>query len=127
MAVCSLRPDIQHGRAIDGHVLLGLVLIVFGTGLLNPNISVMVGQLYSANDHRRDAGFSIFYMGSTLARFFSPLVCGYLDTSQVAHTDLPARRRGDDFGLISTCGSRALGNAGPRNAAQHSRRPPRAC
>src|SRR6266478_4838270 len=37
---------------------LGLALIVIGTGLLKPNISTMVGQLYSENDHRRDAGFS---------------------------------------------------------------------
>src|SRR5437762_8124807 len=42
---------------------LGLVLIVLGTGLLKPNISVIVGQLYTPRDIRRDAGFSIFYMG----------------------------------------------------------------
>src|SRR5215472_10128345 len=41
----------------------GLLLIALGTGLLKPNISVMVGQLYSEADKRRDAGFSIFYMG----------------------------------------------------------------
>src|SRR5436190_7515292 len=40
---------------------LGLVLIVLGTGLLKPNISVMVGQLYDQNDQRRDAGFTLFY------------------------------------------------------------------
>src|SRR5690349_20816914 len=42
---------------------LGLLLIVLGTGLLKPNISVMVGQLYAEHDVRRDAGFSLFYMG----------------------------------------------------------------
>ena len=42
---------------------LGLALIVVGTGLLKGNISVMVGRLYGPDDHRRDAGFSIFYMG----------------------------------------------------------------
>src|SRR5436190_4803412 len=42
---------------------LGLVLIVIGTGLLKANISVLVGQLYAPDDHRRDAGFSIYYMG----------------------------------------------------------------
>ena len=46
---------------------LGLVLIVLGTGLLKPNISVIVGQLYGPNDQRRDAGFSIFYMPVTTA------------------------------------------------------------
>jgi MFS family permease len=57
---------------------LGLVLIVIGTGLLKGNVSVIVGQLYSAEDNRRDAGFSIFYMGINLGAFLAPLICGYL-------------------------------------------------
>lgn len=56
----------------------GLVLIACGTGLLKPNISAMVGQLYSENDKRRDAGFSIFYMGINLGAFLSPIVVGFL-------------------------------------------------
>jgi len=56
----------------------GLVIIVLGTGLLKPNISSIVGQLYSADDPRRDAGFSLFYMGINLGAWISPLVCGYL-------------------------------------------------
>ena len=60
----------------------GLCLIIAGTGLLKPNISVMVGQLYSQEDHRRDAGFSIFYMGINLGAFFAPLVCGWLAQSE---------------------------------------------
>ena len=59
----------------------GLVLIAIGTGLLKPNISTMVGSLYSPNDARRDAGFSIFYMGINLGAFLSPLVTGYLAQS----------------------------------------------
>ena len=57
---------------------LGLILIACGTGLLKPNISAMVGQLYSDTDQRRDAGFSIFYMGINLGAFLSPLVVGFL-------------------------------------------------
>ena len=57
---------------------LGLVLIVLGTGLLKPNISVIVGQLYPPRDVRRDAGFSIFYMGINLGAFVGPLVTGFL-------------------------------------------------
>jgi POT family proton-dependent oligopeptide transporter len=57
---------------------LGLVLIVLGTGLLKPNISVIVGQLYGPHDARRDAGFSIFYMGINVGAFFGPLITGYL-------------------------------------------------
>src|SRR6266576_148376 len=56
----------------------GLVLIAIGTGLLKPNISAMVGQLYGDKDERRDAGFSIFYMGINLGAFFSPIVVGFL-------------------------------------------------
>src|SRR2546428_2770197 len=56
----------------------GLVLIVLGTGLLKPNISSIVGQLYAKDDPRRDAGFSLFYMGINLGALISPIVCGYL-------------------------------------------------
>ncbi len=56
----------------------GLVLIALGTGLLKPNISTMVGSLYRPGDDRRDAGFSIFYMGINLGAFLAPLVTGYL-------------------------------------------------
>ncbi len=60
---------------------VGLVLIALGTGLLKPNISSMVGSLYSKTDERRDAGFSIFYMGINIGAFLSPLVTGYLAQS----------------------------------------------
>jgi POT family proton-dependent oligopeptide transporter len=60
----------------------GLVLISMGTGLLKPNISTMVGSLYSPTDERRDAGFSIFYMGINLGAFLAPLVTGYLAQSE---------------------------------------------
>jgi proton-dependent oligopeptide transporter, POT family len=56
----------------------GLAIIVAGTGLLKPNVSAIVGQLYGQRDTRRDAGFSIFYMGINLGAFISPLVCGYV-------------------------------------------------
>ncbi len=57
---------------------LGLFLVVVGTGFLKPNISALVGELYEADDTRRDSGFSIFYMGINMGAFFSPLVCGFL-------------------------------------------------
>jgi POT family proton-dependent oligopeptide transporter len=59
----------------------GLILIACGTGLLKPNISAMVGQLYSEEDKRRDSGFSIFYTGINLGAFLAPLVVGYLAQS----------------------------------------------
>jgi POT family proton-dependent oligopeptide transporter len=60
----------------------GLVLVALGTGLLKPNISTMVGSLYRPDDERRDAGFSIFYMGINIGAFAAPLVCGYLAQSE---------------------------------------------
>ncbi|MBP9091867.1 peptide MFS transporter [bacterium] len=59
----------------------GMLLIVLGTGLLKPNISTMVGRLYHQNDPRRDAGFSIFYMGINMGATLAPIVCGYLAQS----------------------------------------------
>jgi len=79
---------------------LGLVLIVLGTGLLKPNISAMVGALYSANDPRRDAGFSIFYMGINLGVVISPFVCGYLGEKVDWHLGFGAAGVGMTFGLI---------------------------
>jgi POT family proton-dependent oligopeptide transporter len=74
-----------------GHILLamhglpffygGLACVVIGTGLLKPNISALVGQLYQPGDVRRDAGFSIFYMGINVGAFIAPLVCGWLAQS----------------------------------------------
>lgn len=57
---------------------LGLVLIVVGTGLLKPNISAIVGDLYPQGGARRDAGYSIYYMGINIGAFFGQLVTGYL-------------------------------------------------
>src|SRR5260370_9776321 len=61
---------------IEATFFLGLCLIVIGTGLLKPNISTMVGALYDKDDARRDAGFSIFYMGINLGAFIGPFVVG---------------------------------------------------
>ena len=70
----------HYSMAINTHFnfYAGLILIACGTGLLKPNISAMVGQLYPEKDQRRDAGFSIFYMGINLGAFLSPIVVGFL-------------------------------------------------
>jgi len=56
----------------------GLVLIIIGTGFFKPCVSVMVGQLYSEDDPRRDSGFTIFYMGINVGAFLSGVVAGTL-------------------------------------------------
>src|SRR5208282_3804727 len=62
--------------AVEGFYA-GLGLLMLGTGLLKPNVSTMVGHLYGAGDRRRDAGFSIFYMGINLGALIAPLACGW--------------------------------------------------
>ena len=57
---------------------LDLSLVALGTGLLKPNVSTLVGSLYRPGDTRRDAGFSLFYMGINLGAFIGPLIAGYL-------------------------------------------------
>src|SRR5437667_2001480 len=92
---------------------LGLSLIVIGTGLLKPNISTMVGSLYSANDHRRDAGFSIFYMGINIGALISPLACGYVGERINWHWGFGLAGIGMTLGLIQyAVGGKHLGEAG---------------
>jgi POT family proton-dependent oligopeptide transporter len=59
-------------------MLIGLCLVSVGNGFFKPNISTMVGELYAQGDRRRDAGFTIFYMGINLGSFFSQLLCPFL-------------------------------------------------
>ena len=60
---------------------VGLVLVAVGSGLLKPNMSTMVGALYSPDDPRRDAGFSLFYMGINVGALLGPLATGFLAQS----------------------------------------------
>jgi len=92
---------------------LGLALIVIGTGLLKGNVSVIVGRLYTPEDERRDAGYSIFYMGINLGAFIAPLVCGYLGQRVDWHLGFGAAGVGMALGVIQyVLGSKYLGEAG---------------
>ncbi len=84
----------------DRMFFLGLVLIVVGTGLLKPNVSTIVGELYPEGGSRRDAGFSIFYMGINIGAFIGPLICGYLGEGVNWHYGFAAAGVGMIFGLI---------------------------
>ncbi len=78
----------------------GLILIVLGTGLLKTNVSAIVGDLYSPEDPRRDAGFSIFYVGINIGAFAAPLVCSFLGEKINWHLGFAAAGIGMTFGLI---------------------------
>jgi POT family proton-dependent oligopeptide transporter len=56
----------------------GLLLIIIGNGLFKPNISSMVGQLYTNNEDKKDAAYTIFYMGINSGAFLGILLCGYI-------------------------------------------------
>ena len=144
----GMRRAVLYGGTVImiGHVLLalhgigffyaGLACVVLGTGLLKPNIAAIVGQLYDERDARRDAGFSIFYMGINLGAFLSPLVCGWLAQSEAFRSTLDrmgidprnswhwgfgAAAVGMFFGLIQyVLTGRHLGDAGLRPGAATS-------
>jgi proton-dependent oligopeptide transporter, POT family len=78
----------------------GLGLIVIGTGLLKPNVSGIVGSLYEVGDARRDAGFSIFYMGINLGAALGPLIAGYLAQRVDWHLGFACAGVGMTLGLI---------------------------
>jgi len=78
----------------------GLGLIIIGTGLLKPNVSTMVGALYTREDTRRDSGFSIFYMGINTGAFIAPLITGWLGQRINWHIGFAAAGVGMVLGLI---------------------------
>src|SRR5215210_2520614 len=98
---------------------LGLILIVCGTGLLKPNISAIVGDLYPEGGARRDAGFSIFYMGINLGAFFGQLVAGALGEKVSWHWGFGAAGIGMFIGLIT------FGFFAPRTLGQLGTEPSR--
>ena len=99
----------------------GLFLIICGTGLLKPNVSTIVGELYPEGGARRDAGFSIFYMGINLGALFGPLVTAALGEAHHWHWGFGAAGVGMVFGLIQyRLGVGHLGDAGLLKG-EHSR------
>src|SRR5262245_14297899 len=103
----------------------GLVLIVLGTGLLKPNVSAIVGELYSPEDQRRDSGFSIFYMGINIGAFTAPLLCGFFGEKINWHLGFGAAGVGMTLGLIQyVLGRDRLAHVGfpPQQTTAESRR-----
>jgi POT family proton-dependent oligopeptide transporter len=112
----GLRRAIQYGAVLitSGHLsiglssffggklffFIGLILIVLGTGLLKPNISAIVGDLYPEGGARRDAGFSIFYMGINSGSFFGQIVTGFLGEKYGYHWGFGAAGVGMLFALL---------------------------
>lgn len=111
--ITGMRKAIFYGGILImlGHIALSLpfgatglyvsmVLIIVGTGLLKPNVSAVVGDLYADNDARRDAGFSIFYMGINLGAFTSALATGAVQKEFGYHPGFLVAAVGMALGLI---------------------------
>ncbi|MGO1329269.1 MAG: peptide MFS transporter [Idiomarina loihiensis] len=79
---------------------IGMILVVLGTGLLKPNITAMVGQLYSSDDDRRDGGYTLYYMGINIGSIIGYIVTGYLMENAGYHWGFGAAAVGMAFGLI---------------------------
>jgi POT family proton-dependent oligopeptide transporter len=91
----------------------GLVVIILGVGLLKPNISTLVADLYPEGGGRRDAGFTIFYMGINLGAFIGPLIAGWLAQQYGWRVGFLAAAVGMPLGLLQFWLSRRLlGDAG---------------
>ncbi|HST51586.1 MAG TPA: peptide MFS transporter [Pyrinomonadaceae bacterium] len=103
----------------------GLILIAAGTGMLKANVSTMVGDLYSEGDKRRDAGFSIFYMGINLGAFIAPLVCGPLGQKIDWHYGFAAAGIGMVIGIVQyVAGGKRLSRVGnPPSKSREAIRP----
>ena len=103
---------------------IGLGLIVIGTGLLKPNVSAIVGDLYPEGGARRDAGFSVFYMGINAGALLGPLVVGFLGENISWHLGFSAAGVGMVLGLIQyKMGLGYLGDAGHIRESQVSKVP----
>ncbi|WP_415640922.1 peptide MFS transporter [Skermania piniformis] len=110
--VIGARRSVLYGGMVimAGHVLLalppeaaawsGIVLVAIGTGLLKPNVSSMVGELYATHDRRRDAGFSIFYMAVNVGALVSPFVVGWLRDRWGYHAGFSAAAVGMAIALV---------------------------
>jgi len=78
----------------------GLILIAVGSGGLKANATSLVGTLYAKDDERRDAGFSIFYMGINIGGLLGPLVTGWLQVTWGFHVGFAAAAVGMGIGLL---------------------------
>ena len=122
----GLRKSVFYGGCLItiGHFCLafpfnetffvGLLFIVMGTGLLKPNISSLVGELYSSTDQaRRDSGFSIFYMGINIGATVAPIITSYLGENINWHYGFAAAGIGMLMGVIQyKLTEKNLGTAG---------------
>ncbi|MGX1982934.1 POT family proton-dependent oligopeptide transporter [Thermolongibacillus altinsuensis] len=107
---------------------IGLALLIIGNGFFKPNISTLVGELYEPNDKRRDAAFTIFYMGINLGAFFAPLVVGFLAEDLFKTTFNGVVQYGFKYGFLAAAIGMVIGQLifnifGPRYLGEIGKKP----
>ncbi|MEO5648009.1 MAG: peptide MFS transporter, partial [Chitinophagaceae bacterium] len=97
----------------DWSFFYGMAFIICGNGFFKPNISSLVGTLYSENDPRRDSGFSIFYMGINIGAALGGALCAYVGTEINWHYGFGLAGIFMIIGLVVFMfGKKSLGNRG---------------
>ncbi len=107
MAAGHLLMTLEQEWALFG----ALGLLIVGNGFFKPNISTMVGSLYPKGSAKRDAGFTIFYMGINLGAALAPLVCGYVGETYGWHYGFGLATVGMLLGLATFVVSQGIARA----------------
>jgi POT family proton-dependent oligopeptide transporter len=123
--ILGLRRAVWWGGVVIalGHIILGidrvetfylgLLVVALGSGLLKSNMSALVGQLYPEGGARRDAGFTVFYMGINLGAFLGQMLCPFLATYVGWRWGFSAAALGMILGLVNfKLTEKRLGDAG---------------
>ncbi|WP_340315281.1 peptide MFS transporter [Rhizorhabdus argentea] len=111
----GFKSDADRSPFYTGLMLVALALLTIGNGFFKPNISTIVGALYPVGDRRRDAGFTIFYMGINLGSLFSQILCPFLAVALGwwAGFGLAAMGMMISWGLIQFAGDKLAGYGDP--------------
>lgn len=121
----GFRSDADRSAVHTGLMLVALALLTIGNGFFKPNISTIVGALYPVGDRRRDAGFTIFYMGINLGSLFSQILCPFLAVALGwwAGFGLAAMGMMISWGLIQFAGDKLAGYGDPPPGQTKDRSP----
>jgi len=111
----GFKADADRDQFYTMLMLVALTMVTVGNGFFKPNISTIVGALYPVGDRRRDAGFTIFYMGINLGSLFSQILCPFLAVAVGwwAGFGLAAIGMLISWGLIQFAGDKLAGYGDP--------------
>ncbi|MGC1304834.1 MAG: oligopeptide:H+ symporter [Caulobacteraceae bacterium] len=113
---------LRRDNAAMACLYCALALVAMGVGLLKPNVSALVGQLYAQHDPRRDSGFTLYYYGINLGSFWATLLCAVVGETVGWWAGFGLAALGMTLGLvIFLTGQRWLPPSAPKAAAERPR------